>query len=382
MIRVLSALALTGLALIFLFWAPPQPKYSSPVVVSEKLTFKVDTVVKGLKTPWGMAFLPDGSMLFTERGGDLHLVKNGKLAPKPIAGVPKVHAKGQGGLLDVELHPDYKKNGWIYLTYSAPVDSVSGGSTTTLMRARLKDNTLVDQETLFQGLPAVKAAHHYGSKIVFDNAGYVYFSMGDRGEMANAQLLSNHRGKTFRLHDDGKVPADNPFVNTPGAKPEIFTYGNRNPQGLAKHPVTGEIWETEHGPKGGDELNILHGGKNYGWPTITYGINYDNTIITTDTVKEGMEQPVIFWRPSIGPCGLAFVTSDKYPGWKNNLLAGSMAFTYLERIELDGNKVVHQEKLLDKIGRIRDITQGPDGYVYLAIEGPGMIVRLTPTKKP
>lgn len=238
---------------------------------------------------------------------------------------------------------------------------------------------MVEVEELFEAKPALKQAHHYGSKIVFDKKGYVYFTMGDRGEQDNAQLLSNHRGKVFRLHDDGSVPKTNPFVRIEGALPEIFSYGHRNPQGLAIHPETDELWETEHGPKGGDELNLVQAGLNYGWPEITYGINYNGTIITEETVREGLQQPVMYWLPSIGPCGLTFVSSDRYPKWKGDLLAGSLAFKYIERVDLEAGRVIHKEKLLEGLGRIRDISQGRDGYLYVAVEGnPGMIVRLVP----
>lgn len=352
------------------------PNFADPVK-SEKLTFKVDTVLKGLNCPWGIDFLPNGDMLFTEREGQLRLVRKGKLDPKPIGGVPEVKAKSQGGLLDIALHPDYEKNGWIYISYSSPDEKGSADAHTALMRAKLKDHQLVEQQILFKGKPSVSTGHHYGSRIVFDGD-YVFLSVGERGKMEMAQDLNNHMGKVIRLHHDGSIPKDNPFVNTSGAMPEIYSYGHRNPQGMVKHPTTGVIWETEHGPRGGDELNIVKAGANYGWPKISYGINYDGTILTKDSVKAGMEQPVIFWRPSIAPCGMTFVTSNKYKPWNGNLLVGSMSFTYLERLEMDGNKVTHQEKLLKGIGRIRVIKQGTDGFIYVGIEGPGMIIRLKP----
>lgn len=356
---------------------PSEPVQTPQVITSEKLNFRVDTVLSGLKVPWGLAFLPNGDILFTERKGDLFLIHDGKLNPDPIGGVPEVKAKGQGGLFDLELHPNYAENGWIYLSYAAPAEN-GDGSNTAFMRARLKDHTLVDQQVIFKASPNYETNHHYGARMEFDNEGYLYLSVGDRGGTNMVQDLTNHRGKIFRLNDDGTVPSDNPFVGVPGAMPETFSWGHRNPQGLTMNPTTGEIWETEHGPRGGDELNIVRKGNNYGWPTITYGINYDGTIITKDTVKEGMEQPVIFWRPSIAPCGMDFLTGDKYPGWEGNIFVGSMSFRYLERVELDGDMVVHQEKLLENIGRVRVVRQAPDGYLYLGIEGPGMIVRLIP----
>ncbi|MEZ4829625.1 MAG: PQQ-dependent sugar dehydrogenase [Bacteroidia bacterium] len=370
-------LALASFVALFSDCKPTGPIQAPRTIESEGISFRVDTVLSGLKVPWGLAFLPNGDILFTERKGDLFVIHEGKLDPKPIAGVPEVNAKGQGGLFDLELHPNYAENGWIYLSYAAPAESGSG-SNTAFMRARLKDHTLVDKEVIFRAKPDYETNHHYGGRIEFDNNGYVYLSVGDRGGTDFVQDLTNYRGKIYRLNDDGTIPPDNPFVGVPGASPETFSWGHRNPQGLTLNPMTGEIWETEHGPRGGDELNIIRKGNNYGWPTITYGINYDGTIITKDTVKEGMEQPVIFWRPSIAPCGMDFVTSDKYPGWKNNILVGSMSFRYLERVQLEGDKVVAKEKLLENIGRVRVVRQAPDGYIYLGIEGPGMIVRLIP----
>ena len=352
-------------------------------IKSERLDFTLDTLFTSdeMRTPWGMAFLPNNDILVTDRSGSLYLVQDDKLHSKPIAGVPEVRAKGQGGLLDIELHPNYEKNGWIYLTYSKPSGDGKLG-TTTLARAKLKDHQLVEVEDLFDAKPAVKQAHHYGSKIVFDKKGHLYFSVGDRGGKENAQLINNHRGKVLRLNDDGSVPRTNPFVKLEGAMPEIYSYGHRNPQGLAIHPDTDELWETEHGPKGGDELNLVKAGQNYGWPEITYGINYNGTIITEETVREGIQQPIMYWLPSIGPCGLTFVTSDRYPKWKGDLLAGSLAFRHIDRLDLQDGRVVHKEKLLDGLGRIRDISEGRDGYIYVAVEGkPGMIVRLVPVEE-
>lgn len=378
-----------ALALLAIIFAPvcllagDPPADDAPVVKSERLDFILDTVVTSeeMRNPWGMAFLPNGDILVTDRGGALHLVHDGELHPDPIAGVPDVRAKGQGGLLDIEVHPQYEENGWIYMTYSKPFND-GGEGTTALARARLKDHALVDLEVLFEAQPAVKQAHHYGSKIAFDRKGYVYFTMGDRGGREVAQSLSNHRGKVFRLHDDGRVPETNPFVSIEGALPEIYSYGHRNPQGLAVHPETDEIWETEHGPRGGDELNHIRAGRNYGWPTITYGINYNGTIITEETEREGLEQPVMYWLPSIAPCGLTFVSSDRYPKWKGDLLAGSLAFRFVDRLDLIDGRVVHREKLLDGIGRVRDIQEGTDGYIYVAVEGnPGMIVRIVPAEE-
>ncbi|MEM6800337.1 MAG: PQQ-dependent sugar dehydrogenase [Bacteroidota bacterium] len=374
-IIILTLFALLGLAFVFKSQSNTQNFLASK---TEKMTIKVDTVLKDLSIPWGMDWLPNGDMLFTERGGELRLVQKGKLHPKPIGNLPEIYVRGQGGLLDVKVHPKYAQNGWIYLAYSSPKTASENGKggNTTFMRAKLKDHTLVEQKVLLKAQPNFTAGQHFGGRIEFDREGYIYLTVGDRGGREKNQRLSNYRGKVFRLHDDGRVPADNPFVNEAGAKPETFTYGHRNPQGIAIHPQTGDIWTHEHGPRGGDELNLIQKGKNYGWPTITYGINYSGTKITDETHREGMEQPITYWVPSIAPCGMAFVSSNKYPEWKNNLLVGSLKFRYLKRLEIEENKVTHEETILEGIGRVRAIEQGPDGYVYVAVESPGMILRL------
>lgn len=352
----------------------------SPVQKTEKLSFRVDTVIKGLNVPWGMTWLPNGDMLVTERSGQLFRFRNGVLVSQ-ISGLPPIYVQGQGGLLDIRLHPDYEKNGWIYLAYSTyGAAGTSGGGNTAIMRARLRDNQLVDKEEIFKATPDSKSGVHFGCRMVFGNDGLLYFSVGERGSMNNAQLLTNHSGKIHRITDSGKIPADNPFISTIGAMPTIFTYGNRNPQGLAKHPQTGVIWSTEHGPRGGDELNIVRKGLNYGWPVISFGINYDGTILTPDTAKAGMEQPVHYWTPSIAPCGMTFVSGGLYPGWENNILSGSLSFVHLMRTEIEGNKAVHHEKLLKGVGRVRNVDVGPDGLIYVAVETPGVIIRLIPVK--
>ncbi len=360
----------------------PSSEPLSTVIESEKLSFQVDTVVDGLKNPWSMAFLPNGDMLFTERGGELFLLEAGQAKPIEIKGVPKVKAKGQGGLFDLELHPQYEENGYLYLSYSSPAaEGEDGeGANTALMRARIEGGELIEQKVIFKALPNYSTNHHFGARIEFDKEGFLYLSVGDRGGRDLVQDLSNPRGKVFRMYDDGSIPDDNPtFAGAENVYPGTFSYGHRNPQGLALHPETGELWEHEHGPQGGDEVNIIRAGHNYGWPVITYGINYDNSIITTDTVQEGMDQPVTFYRPSIAPCGMTFVTSDQYPAWKGNLMVGSLKFQRLQRVELEGNEVIHQEILLEGMGRVRAVRQSPfDGYLYVAFEGPGSIVRLIP----
>ena len=340
-----------------------------------KIPFTAALFIDQLQIPWGMAFLPDQSMLVTEKSGELIHFKNG--IKTSISNVPTVYNRGQGGLMDIALHPDYANNGWLYLTYSSEEGEEKGGHT-AIMRAKLKDNTLIDNELLYKATPNTTKGQHFGSRIAFDNEGYLYFSIGERGERdVNPQDIKRDGGKIYRLHDDGRIPEDNPFVGTEGAKKAIYSYGHRNPQGLAKHPVTGAIWDHEHGPRGGDEINIIKKGANYGWPVITYGINYSGTPITDKTEMAGMEQPIHYWLPSIAPSGMTFVTSDKYEGWKGSLLVGSLVFQYLERLTLDGNKVTSREKLMPDLGRVRNVKEGPDGLIYVAVEGKG-IYKLIP----
>lgn len=353
----------------------PLPESLSDPITTEQQVFHLQKVVEGLEIPWGMTFLPDGRMLITERKGEIYMVENGQLNSTPLDNVPEVHAQGQGGLLDINIHPDYEENGWIYITYSRPVGD---GANTALARMKLEGHAFTDVEELFVASPGFSRNSHFGSRIVFDDEGYVYFSIGDRRENDHAQDLSTHTASVFRLHDDGSVPDDNPFTDVASAQPEIFTYGHRNIQGMDVHPVTGEIWAHEHGPKGGDEVNIIRAGNNYGWPVITYGVNYDGSVISPDTAREGMEQPVLHWTPSIAPSGLAFVTGSAYPGWTNNMMAGSLVMQYLNRVELNGEEVVAQEELLKDMGRVRNVRMGSDGYLYVAFERPGIIYRLLP----
>jgi aldose sugar dehydrogenase len=353
------------------------------IMESEVQRFIVDTVVSGLDVPWGLVFLPGGDLLITERAGKLYRFSGGKLSA-PLEGLPPLMATGQGGLLDICLHPDYEKNGWIYFSYSAP-DAASSKliGNTVIMRARLNDNRLVDQQVLFSASPATDRGHHFGCKLAFDGKGYLFFGVGDRGQHFDfPQKLDNHNGKIHRIRDDGTIPADNPFVHVPDAMPSIYSYGHRNPQGTCLNPLTGDVWETEHGPRGGDEINVIKPGLNYGWPVISYGINYDGTVLTGLTEKAGMEQPIHYWTPSIAPCGMTFLTGTRYPGWQNNLLVGSLRFKYLERLVIRNNSVIHQEKLLEGIGRVRNVVISPDGTIYVAIETPGKIVRLVPVEAP
>lgn len=349
------------------------------VLESEVQRFVVDTVISGLSVPWGLAFLPNGDLLVSERAGTLHRFSSGKLSP-PISGLTPIMAFGQGGLLDLSLHPDYEKNGWIYIAYSAlNTESKNRIGNTAILRARLKGDKLVDQQIIYKGTPDTDRGHHFGCKIAFDNKGHIFFGNGDRGQHFDfPQKLDNSNGKIHRLNDDGSVPVDNPFAGVPGAIQSIYSYGHRNPQGTCIHPVTGELWVSEHGPKGGDELNLIKPGLNYGWPVISYGINYDGTILTPISENEGMEQPVFFWTPSIAPCGMTFVTGNRYKNWQNNLLVGALSFQYLERMVIKNHSVIHREKLLEGIGRVRNVVMSPDGLIYIAIENPGKILRLIP----
>lgn len=347
-------------------------------VVSEKLTFQVDTLYTELINPWGMTWLPDGRMLVTERKGEILIFKDDKFTGEKVTGVPSVSEVNQAGLLDIAIHPKYAENGWIYMSYAKKQGI---GEVLVIARAKLNGNALEGLEEIFVCGPEWEGGRHFGSRIVFDNDGYLFFSNGDKGSRpANAQELDNDHGKIHRIYDDGRIPEDNPFVNTPGASPSIWTYGNRNPQGMIYDKANNRIWEVEHGPKGGDELNLIEKGKNYGWPVISYGINYDGTILTELTEKEGMEQPVTYWVPSIATCGLAIVTSDKYPEWKGNVLVAGLAAMQIARVELDGTKYVGQETLLKDIGRVRQVSESPDGYIYAMTEVTGLLVKLIPQR--
>ncbi|MEZ4701423.1 MAG: PQQ-dependent sugar dehydrogenase [Rhodothermales bacterium] len=351
--------------------------------VADEAAFQVEPFALGLDSPWGMAFLPDGRLLVTERTGQLRIVGTDGAVSEPVAGVPDVCVCGQGGLLDVQLHPQYAQNGWLYLSYADKKLNDEGKpiAFTAIMRARLSGNALTDQETLFQAPEAVysEREYHFGSRIVFDDEGYLYFSIGDRGVMEDAQRLDVPNGKIHRLHDDGRVPADNPFVVQPDAVKSIWSYGHRNPQGLQWNRVTGTLWNTEHGPQGGDELNHVRKGLNFGWPVISYGINYDNTVLTPFTSKDGMEQPATHWTPSIATGGIAFYEGDTFPDWKGSLFVTSLKFGELRRVMIEGTTVTGQELIWKTAGRIRDVETGPDGYVYVAVEGAEQsIVRLVP----
>jgi glucose/arabinose dehydrogenase len=358
------------------------PKPAESITVASQLhNYRLNTWIPGLDDPWSLAFLPDGRALVTEKRGRLTVITNGQLAAKPVAGVPDVDSRSQAGLFDVVPHPDFARNGWIYLAYSDPRTNADGKSVslTRIIRGQLRDNTLVDQQTVFAAPLAdypSSGGVHFGGRIAFDRAGFLYFTIGERGRMENAQDLTVPMGKVHRLFDDGRVPPDNPFVNDPKADHTIWSYGHRNPQGLAFHPGTGELYDAEHGPRGGDEVNLIRPGRNYGWPVITYGMNYDGSPIAESTAKPGLEQPVHYWVPSIAPCGINFYTGELFPKWKNHLFVASLAVEELHRLELDGDKVVAEEVVFKGLGRIRHVITGPDGALYVLL--PKRIARLTP----
>jgi len=359
---------------------PPEPERVTGVFDVAGEQYRLEEVAEGFEIPWAVDFLPDGRFLVTERPGGLRVVEaDGTVHPR-VDGAPEVLAKGQGGMLDVALHPDYEKTGWIYLAFSDPAKNNPNESMTKIVRGRLDGNRWVDEQTIFEAPQEFYsgAGVHFGCRIVFDQDGYLYFCIGDRGRQNQAQDTTRPNGKVHRIHIDGSIPEDNPFVDD--GFPTIWSIGNRNAQGLAVHPETGELWETEHGPRGGDELNVIEGGKNYGWPVITHGMNYNGTPITGKTAAPGMEQPQLHWTPSIAVCGLDFYRGDAFPSWKNQLLVGSLRAQEVHLVTLDGREVVSDEIILDGKGRVRDVASGPDGAIYVVLNGPDKLVRLVPPK--
>jgi glucose/arabinose dehydrogenase len=349
----------------------------APVLAAEP---KLVGVARGLANPWAVAFLPDGRFLVTERAGRLRIVERDGRLGEPVAGLPAVDAGGQCGLLDVVLDPKFAENALVYWSYA---EAGEGGNSTAVARGKLQGNRMVEVQKIFSQQPKVSSTLHCGSRLVFARDGRLFVVLGDRfSRKDDAQTLDNHLGKVVRIEADGKVPADNPFVGTPGAKPEIWSLGHRNMQGAALHPQTGELWASEHGPQGGDELNRVLAGRNYGWPLLTYGRNYGTgTRIGEEGPKPGFEQPLKVWLPlSVAPSGMVFLTSDRYPGWKGNLFLGTLRGETLLRLELDGNGVVNEERLLGRANsRIRDVRQGPDGYLYVLTDSAdGQLLRLQP----
>ena len=337
----------------------------------DQTKYATELIVDGIDIPWGMDFIDETEFLVTDKKGILYHVKNG--VKTEVSGLPKVYVRGQGGLLDVALHPNFKSNKIVYLAISVNLEGDEGGNT-AIYSGTFEKFKINNMKLLYKAVPNTKKGQHFGSRIVFDDKGHLFFGVGDRGNRdVNPQDIKNDGGKIYRLNLDGSIPNDNPFVNKQGAKKAVYTYGNRNPQGLIFHPITGELWEHEHGPKGGDEINIIEKGKNYGWPVITYGINYSGTSITDKREMPGMEQPLYYWVPSIAPSGMAFSTSDIYKDWKGDLFVGSLKFKYLERLVIRDKKVIKREKILDEIGRVRNVKEGPDGYLYIGVDGKGIL---------
>ncbi|WP_321370329.1 PQQ-dependent sugar dehydrogenase [uncultured Draconibacterium sp.] len=352
----------------------------------ETLDYNLDVEIfaEGLEVPWAIDFIDENTTLITERPGRLRIVENGKLLDQPIKNTPEVLNEGQGGLLEVAVDPDYHENGWIYLAYSHVLTSGYDGNRppamTRIVRGKIENNSWTSEEVLFEAPHDSyrTTRHHYGCRIVFDPWGHLFFAIGDRGAGYQAQDFTLPNGKVHRIYKDGSIPEDNPFVDEEGAVQSLFSLGNRNIQGMAIHPQTGELWVTEHGPMGGDELNLIEWGKNYGWETITYGKNYNGTTITEVTHKPGMEQPNLYWRPSIAVCGLDFYRGDLFSKWKNKLLVGALKYEEVRLLQIEGDKVVHQEVIVKNQGRVRDVSTGPEGAIYVVLNKPGTVIKLTP----
>ena len=344
---------------------------------SEKADFHLETVAAGLEHPWAIAFLPDGSALITEREGRLRILEDGQLRSEPVKGLPELVVSGQGGLLDVLLHPDFEANRLLFLSYA---HRNREGMTTRVARATLADNSLQDVEVIFEALPRSNTSRHFAGRMQFDRDGNLYISVGDRGEMDRAQDTADDAGGVHRITISGEPAEDNPFADRSGFNASFFTYGNRNIQGMTRHPQTGEIWSHEHGPRGGDEVNILRLGNNYGWPKVTYGIDYSGLPISSRTTMEGITEPLHYWDPSIAPSGMAFYTRDLFPQWQGDLFVGALKLQKLVRLSLDGEKVIEEEDLLTDLGeRIRDVRMGPDGALWLLTDSDnGKVYRIVP----
>jgi aldose sugar dehydrogenase len=374
---------LTAAVAVYLILAAPRfalgqaPK--SPTPASMNGAVRVETVAKGLERPWALAFLPDGRILVTERPGRLRIVERDGRVSKPLDNVPRVLARGQGGLLDVALDPHFSENRFVYLSYAEPGEGSTAG--TAVARGRLAEGKLEDVQVIYRQQPKVEGGNHFGSRLVFARDGTLFVTQGDRfAYRERAQDLSSGLGKIVRINSDGSVPKDNPFVGRTGARPEIWSYGHRNVQSAALHPETGQLWTVEHGARGGDELNHPEAGKNYGWPVITYGVDYSGAKIGEGTAKPGMEQPVYYWDPVIAPSGMAFYTGDVFQNWKGSILIGSLTPGLLVRLSLKEGQVAREERYLgDLRERIRDVRQGPDGFIYILTDSPdGRLLRVRP----
>ena len=367
----------TILIIMFNFSCGQVPNDKNEIIVSDELNYEMELVFENEGIIWGLEFLNDNSILATLKSGSIIHFKDG--VKKELKGVPEIYLRGQGGLLDIAIHPNFEKNKFIYLSYASE-DIEGKGGNTTISRAILNDDTLEELEVLYKGTPDSRKGQHFGGRMEFDNENYLFFSIGDRGNRnVNPQDITIDGGKIYRIKDDGTIPKDNPFYNDGNAKKAIYSYGHRNPQGMFKHPISGKIWTNEHGPRGGDEINIIEKGKNYGWPKITYGINYSGTTITKNKSLPNMEQPLYYWIPSIAPSSFEYISSEIYPDWKGSLLAGALVFKYIERIVLEDDIVVSRSKIAENLGRPRDIKQGPDGYIYVSIENKG-VYKIMPKK--
>ena len=367
----------TILIIMFNFSCGQEPNDKNEIIVTDELNYEMELVFENEGIIWGLEFLNDNSILATLKSGSIIHFKDG--VKKELNGVPEIYLRGQGGLLDIAIHPNFEKNKFIYLAYASE-DIEGKGGNTTISRAILNGDTLEELEVLYKGTPDSRKGQHFGGRMEFDNENYLFFSIGDRGNRnVNPQDITIDGGKIYRIKDDGTIPKDNPFYNDGNAKKAIYSYGHRNPQGMFKHPVSGKIWTNEHGPRGGDEINIIEKGKNYGWPKITYGINYSGTTITKNKSLPNMEQPLYYWIPSIAPSSFEYISSEIYPNWKGSLLAGALVFKYIERIVLEDDIVVSRSKIAENLGRPRDIKQGPDGYIYVSIENKG-VYKIIPKK--
>ena len=367
----------TILTIMFNFSCGQEPNDKNEIIVTDELNYEMELVFENEGIIWGLEFLNDNSIVATVKSGSIIHYKDG--VKKELKGVPEIYLRGQGGLLDIAIHPNFEKNKFIYLSYASE-DIEGKGGNTTISRAILNGDTLEELEVLYKGTPDSRKGQHFGGRMEFDNENYLFFSIGDRGNRnVNPQDITIDGGKIYRIKDDGTIPKDNPFYNDGNAKKAIYSYGHRNPQGMFKHPESGKIWTNEHGPRGGDEINIIEKGKNYGWPKITYGINYSGTTITKYKSLPNMEQPLYYWIPSIAPSSFEYISSEIYPDWKGSLLAGALVFKYIERIVLEDDIVVSRSKIAENLGRPRDIKQGPDGYIYVSIENKG-VYKIMPNK--
>ena len=356
------------------------PAQRSPTPQPIAAPLRVDTVARGLERPWALAFLPDGRILVTERPGRLRIVERNGTLSAPLAGVPAVAARGQGGLLDVAIDPRFAENRLVYISYSEPANDGTAG--TAVARGRLGNGRLDDVQVIYRQTPKVRSNMHFGSRLVFDREGRLFVTQGDRqNQRPRVQDLSSTIGKVVRINADGSTPRDNPFVGREGARPEIWSYGHRNVQAAALHPETGQLWTVEHGARGGDELNHPEAGKNYGWPVITYGVDYSGARIGEGTAREGMEQPLYYWDPVIAPSGMTFYTGDAFPDWRGSAFVGSLNPGALVRLTIDNDRVTREERYLGDVGRVRDVQQGPDGALYVITDAAnGRLLRISPRR--